>query len=56
MPSGDPGCGPAYRYQQSLFRCNTWQDVSLQQSHAPKRILSFLLTFEGLLPHTIVTQ
>jgi len=31
---------PAERYQQSLSRCITCQDVCVQQSHASKRLLS----------------
>jgi len=31
---------PAYRYQQSLSRCITCQDVCIQQSHAAKRLIS----------------
>jgi len=31
---------PTYRYQQSLSRCITCQDVCVQKSHAAKRLIS----------------
>jgi len=49
-----------YRYQQSLSpHCITCQDVSVQQSHATKRLLSIAITSRELLKiccHVIVTQ
>jgi len=33
---------PAYRYQQSLPRCITYQDVCVQLAHAAKRLISSL--------------
>jgi len=31
---------PPCRYQQSLSRFITWQDVCVQESHATKRLIS----------------
>jgi len=48
-----PLCGaPAYRYQQSLPRCITCQDVCVQQSNAQKLISyrNLKWTLEDLLP------
>jgi len=51
---------PACRYQQSLSRCITCQDVCVQESHATKRLYRNLKwTFENLLPcyyYTIKTS